>query len=791
VRNSKLLKPYRGDLMKRFRVFVGIISLLFVPYTVTAQTPVEEKVGVLITGWGMPSGYSFHYSYYSSQYPRCGDLTEYEGQPCKLNHVGEFPYQSHVNIIPFSICFEQPEPERALLWDNHGIYKLENGVYLSPNPDIPTLKPGDIPSGVPITPLVEVVGRDGTLTWPADPRNGENYLEGWFMVGEFDNPLPNGYPDLYEQGPAYYVRYYGHITSPADPNIWPYTPPFVQEQEELTQQMLTTAFGDRIDVRTGFYGEVPGYTKLHWDVAEEFSKEGFTKLLLARETTDNNRYANDFMTGGYVKERLCELGTLDDIEIHQTRQVGRTPEFNAMNVINLQPYIEAYPEGSKIAIVYVTRGLPWGGEETTGWFGSAHPWSKETYFENAYLNYLSFKEAIQRAYGDRYNLVFTKGGVESDIMENNFFTFGLSEEPDLLGFGGETIFYSIRNAIQLAKEDGIDKIIVAPCHWNYDNLDTILRMKEINGLPLTPLTDLEAEIFEMTHCEDSDVNEVSCNSPQAVAEITVAPSYSHRAQEFATSYYQVLRGTLEQFGLYPQGEEPVIEASQVITKLAGGTVEVTTGTIQGARIEIPGDPYPERPEEFTPETAIPVNDPADSYDCMWEDTEIIIGYQKSPPPMTVADPVGPAVHFGPYRTFFNRDVTIAIPYEGTIAGGKGATGVYIYNHVTEDWDPIEIETLNSAGKLATFKTQVLGLFQVALKPCPVEQLYGQESEQANLLRKFRDHILNATDGGKALTSLYYEWSPTITLLMKKDKHFKMRIQKLLEEFLPLVKTALQ
>ena len=46
-----------------------------------------------------------------------------------------------------------------------------------------------------------------------------------------------------------------------------------------------------------------------------------------------------------------------------------------------------------------------------------------------------------------YNLVFTKGGVESDLREDNFFTFGLSEEPDLLGYGGETIFYSIRNAI--------------------------------------------------------------------------------------------------------------------------------------------------------------------------------------------------------------------------------------------------------------------------------------------------------------------------------------------------------
>jgi hypothetical protein len=685
--------------------------LLFAP-TLFAQ-PLDDQVGVLITGWGMPSGYSFNYSYYGSVYPRCGDLTEFEDQPCKFNHVGEFPYQAHINIIPFAICFEQPEPNRKVVWDNHGIYKLENGIYVSPNPEIPSVLPADIPGEIPITPLVEVLDSDDTLTWPADPRTGEDHLDGWFKIGEFDNPLPNGYPDLYEQGPAYYVRYYGHITSPADPNDWPYTPHFVQTMEGLTEEMLIDAFGDRIDVRFGFYGEVPGHTKLHWDVAEEFSNEGFTKMLLARETTDNNRYANDYMTGGYVRERLCELDTLDDIEIHQTRQVGRTPEFNTMNVINLQPYIETYPVGSTIAMVYVTRGLPWGGEEPTGWFGRAHPWSKEIYFENAYLNYLSWKKAIQRAYGDRYNLVFTKGNIESDLLEDNFFTLGLSEEPDLLGYGGETIFYSIRDAIQFAKADGIDKIIVAPCHWNYDNLDTILRMKEINGLPLTPLADLAVDIFEMTHCEDSDVNEVPCD-PDAAAEITVAPSYSHRALEFATAYYVVLKGTLERFGLYPEGEQLNTLASREVTKEDGGSVQVRNwfSLINRAKIEIPADPYPDRPQDFTSETAIPVNNPADSYDCMWEDTVISIHRRINPPAIENIRVVGPAVQFGPYRTFFNRDVTITIPYYRLLSLGKEVK-VYIYNHVSKDWDAVEVESVKNG--LVTFKTQVLGLFQAGVE----------------------------------------------------------------------------
>ena len=100
------------------------------------------------------------------------------------------------------------------------------------------------------------------------------------------------------------------------------------------------------------------------------------------------------------------------------------------------------------------------------------------------------------------------------------------------------------------------------------------------------------------------------------------------------------------------------ETSLPVTKTAGGTVEVTdiSSTVLGAKIEIPADPHPDRPDSFTPETAIPINDPADTNDSLWEDTTITIGYRENPPPMSVAEAAGPAVHFGPYRTFINRDV---------------------------------------------------------------------------------------------------------------------------------------
>ena len=88
---------------KMYLVFAIIILCL--PCSVFAQTPVSEKVGVLITGWGMPAGYNFGYAWASPDLAQIGDKTDVAGDPCKIGHVGTFPYQSHVNFIPWAILF--------------------------------------------------------------------------------------------------------------------------------------------------------------------------------------------------------------------------------------------------------------------------------------------------------------------------------------------------------------------------------------------------------------------------------------------------------------------------------------------------------------------------------------------------------------------------------------------------------------------------------------------------------------------------------------------------------------
>jgi hypothetical protein len=686
------------------------VTLLLPFITVSYAKPVEDKVAVLITDWGTPAGFNFEYAWTSHSLCRVGDRTHYPGELCKIGHVGDFPYQTHIGILPWALTCSWPGWQLA--YDNSGIYQLSNGVYVPMDPNLPSLTPSIIPAGTPVIPAVEITNQmTGVLQYPPDPRTGEDLLAGWYKIGSYDVPFQNGSGDLYEAGPLTFLWYHGITGGPDEPPDAYLEDIHARKTMDLAVEMLEKSFGDKIDVRIGYYSTITGYEKHEQDVAEEFANEGFRKMILGRETTDNNNYANEFMTGNFVKERLCELGVLDEMEIYHTRQVGRTPEFNAMNIINLKMFIEAYPEGSRIAILYTTRGRNLFSKSSSFAMASQFPQCNEVFHENAFLNYLSCKKALERAYGDRYDLVFTKGDVESDFLPDNLYSYGLTTAEQNGGW-----FKNVRDSIQLAKEEGLDKIIIVPAHWYFDNIEDAVDMRILNNLPLSSKENMEAGVYEITSCEDILGNEVTCGTAGAAAEITICPAYGNVNEEFATAYYVVLRGTLERFGLYPKDVDIKVRASQLVTKLNGGTVEVTDSNIKGARIVIPPDPYPDRPESFTPETVVPPSSPEDTNNCLWEDTVIIIGQQTNPPAMKSAQPVGPAIHFGPYRNFFNRDVTITIPYTKDQKVEKTQdVKVYIYNHVTDDWDPIDVDSIDTVNRLVTFRTQVLGLFRVGVE----------------------------------------------------------------------------
>ena len=70
--------------------------------------------------------------------------------------------------------------------------------------------------------------------------------------------------------------------------------------------------------------------------------------------------------------------------------------------------------------------------------------------------------------------------------------------------------------------------------------------------------------------------------------------------------------------------------------------------------------------------------------------------------------------------------------------------------------------------------------------CPVTAIYGEHSEQTELLRSLRDNLLSKTQAGKELIKLYYQWSPVIVKALEADEDFKEDVKALVDGVLGMV-----
>jgi len=71
--------------------------------------------------------------------------------------------------------------------------------------------------------------------------------------------------------------------------------------------------------------------------------------------------------------------------------------------------------------------------------------------------------------------------------------------------------------------------------------------------------------------------------------------------------------------------------------------------------------------------------------------------------------------------------------------------------------------------------------------CSIEQIYGEHSEETDLLRHFRDNVLTKTPEGQEIIKLYYQWSPAIVKAMEEDEGFKAELKEVIDGILPLIK----
>jgi hypothetical protein len=71
--------------------------------------------------------------------------------------------------------------------------------------------------------------------------------------------------------------------------------------------------------------------------------------------------------------------------------------------------------------------------------------------------------------------------------------------------------------------------------------------------------------------------------------------------------------------------------------------------------------------------------------------------------------------------------------------------------------------------------------------CPMEDLYGKNSEEVHILRAFREKVLQNSSQGKQLIQLYYDLSPVIVQLMENNPETKRRIKRTIDSILPVIK----
>jgi hypothetical protein len=75
--------------------------------------------------------------------------------------------------------------------------------------------------------------------------------------------------------------------------------------------------------------------------------------------------------------------------------------------------------------------------------------------------------------------------------------------------------------------------------------------------------------------------------------------------------------------------------------------------------------------------------------------------------------------------------------------------------------------------------------------CPVISIYGNHSEETEILRCFRDNVLSRTQEGQQLIQLYYQWSPVIGKAMEEDEEFKAAVKGMIDFVLPVIEKPLE
>jgi hypothetical protein len=76
-------------------------------------------------------------------------------------------------------------------------------------------------------------------------------------------------------------------------------------------------------------------------------------------------------------------------------------------------------------------------------------------------------------------------------------------------------------------------------------------------------------------------------------------------------------------------------------------------------------------------------------------------------------------------------------------------------------------------------------------PCAAEAVYGENAEETELLRKYRDNILSKTPEGQEIIKTYYKFSPRVTMLLKQRPLLKNKAKTFIDRMLPRIRKKVE
>jgi len=75
--------------------------------------------------------------------------------------------------------------------------------------------------------------------------------------------------------------------------------------------------------------------------------------------------------------------------------------------------------------------------------------------------------------------------------------------------------------------------------------------------------------------------------------------------------------------------------------------------------------------------------------------------------------------------------------------------------------------------------------------CAAEAIYGETSEQTELLREYRDNVLSKTSEGQETIKAYYKFSPAVTKLLEQMPLLKNRAKAFIDRMLPGIRKKVE